>query len=88
MVDLMPSECELTKLAIKYDASLAKIKNRIQDLLDALDECDNIEDKLSVCMVLEVYRVFPAGIHPNAPTYQEYQDFLNDLIEYTILGNS
>ena len=86
MHPLMPDDSKIREFAIKYDAEFNRIKNRITELLEDLESCDSLASGLSICMTLEVYGIFPAGIHPKAPSYQEYQDFLNDLIEYVVLN--
>lgn len=84
--EFMPNDDRIKELSIKFDADYNRIRNRLIELLECLEECDNLEDGLGICMALEVYGIFPAGKHPNAPTYQEYQDLLNNLIEYSVLN--
>jgi hypothetical protein len=81
----MPEDTRIRELAVKYDTCFDTIWSRINELLECLEDCNSLDAGLSICMALEVYGIFPAGIHPKAPSYQEYQDFLNDLIEHVVL---
>jgi hypothetical protein len=67
----------LREIAIKADTTFDEIAPRVAELLVvATDQNSSVGKRLDACFFLEPYEVFPQGFLPNAPSMEEYEDFV------------